>query len=507
LQDNELSSEQRRYAKIIQGSGELLLAIINDILDFSKIEAGKLEFESIPFDLKLLLQDVEQMLAIDAQDKGLELVVTVSRETCINLKGDPTRIRQVLTNLIANAIKFTEKGEVVIRVATSNEESRHVALLISVHDTGVGISPELRSHLFKPFSQADGSTTRKYGGTGLGLAISSELVSCMGGVLECDSEPGKGSHFFFTLPLEVAPEMERKSLPDSAKTSHTIAGNRKQLAMHVLVAEDNETNQEVVSAMLNKIGCKVTFVVNGQEAVDAVAEKSYNLIFMDCQMPVMDGYQATAAIRRREEKEGLKDHIPIIALTANALEGDREKCLSAGMDDYLSKPFKQDDIAAILARWSQQKHSEFADDEATSEINNPTAGTMDFPEEQLSEEKEVHSSSVDQRVLSALRELQVEGKPDILKRIIQAYLSSSEPLIAEQQEALAVNNQEVLQNSAHSLKSSSANVGAIKLSEICKTLEMDCRNNTLENAVDLVSAIESEFVRVKAVLSKQICSQ
>jgi signal transduction histidine kinase/CheY-like chemotaxis protein/HPt (histidine-containing phosphotransfer) domain-containing protein len=508
LQNTDLSAEQRRFTETIQGSGELLLSIINNILDFSKIEAGKLELESIPFDLEILIRDVARMLTSSAHAKGLELVVLIPDETCLSLKGDPTRIRQVLTNLVANAVKFTEKGEVVIRVVTIKEDSHQVTLLISVDDTGIGISPEIQAQLFKPFSQADGSTTRKYGGTGLGLAISSELVSCMGGVLKCDSEPGKGSHFFFTLRFEIVPEMERtECLPGSVKTGHTITGNRNQSVIHVLVAEDNVTNQEVVSGMLTKNGCRVTLVSNGREAVDAVAEKSYSIVLMDCQMPVMDGYQATAAIRSREKKEGLENHIPIIALTANALEGDREKCLSAGMDDYIRKPFGQDDIIEILTRWSREELLKSVKEELIAETNDEIAGTQQSQEEQLTEEKEKNLPSVDRSVLRALRDLQMEGKPDIQKKVIQAYFSSSPPLIAQLREAVAVTNREALQNAAHSLKSGSATVGAMKLSEICRELEMSCRNNTLDNATDRVSAIASEFLRVKDVLNREISSR
>ncbi len=366
LQDTDLSSVQRRFAENIQGSGEMLLSIINDILDFSKIEADKLELESIPFDLKSLVRGVEQMLAGSAREKGLVLTVTFSPEIHQTLKGDPTRIQQVLTNLIGNAIKFTEKGEVTVGLSTREVDGQNVTLLISVDDTGIGIDPEVYSHLFKPFSQADGSTTRKYGGTGLGLAISSELVSRMGGVLDCESTAGKGSRFFFTLPLEIVSEEEmKKSQQGSAKNLPKYRKKKKQnAAIHVLVAEDNETNQEVVSAMLQKAGCEVTLVSNGQDAVAMISENSFDLIFMDCQMPVMDGYQATAEIRRREVEEKQNNHSLIIALTANVVEGDREKCLAAGMDDYIGKPFKLDDIMEVLSRWSGGESSEKARSES-----------------------------------------------------------------------------------------------------------------------------------------------
>ena len=489
--------------KNIQSSGELLLEIINDILDFSKIEAGKLELETVSFNLRLLVEDVVQMLVSHADAKGLKLMVVIPEEASLSLKGDPTRLRQILTNLIGNAIKFTEKGEVVVRASTILQNSHRVMLQISVHDTGIGISPEIRQQLFKPFSQADSSTTRNYGGTGLGLAISSELVSCMGGELTCESELGKGSHFYFTIQLEVVPVHKRKvQLSDSGVSKHTFVEDGQQLNMHVLVAEDNETNQEVAVGMLQKLGCEVTLAVNGEKAIEAISETSFDIILMDCQMPVMDGYQATAAIRLMEKKEGSVKHIPIIALTANALEGDRERCLAAGMDDYISKPFKQENILKIFERlFHGKKASELTDDTPVEK-----EGRQQLSEESLKTENKRDTPVIDQSVFSALRDLQMPGKPDILKRIINAYLSSTEPLIVTLKEAYSADDIEETQNSAHSLKSSSANVGATKLSELCKELEMGCRNNTLENAVLLISAIESEFILVNDALNKEIHS-
>jgi CheY-like chemotaxis protein len=248
----------------------------------------------------------------------------------------------------------------------------------------------------------------------------------------------------------------------------------------------------------------VTLASNGREAVDAVTAKPYDLIFMDCQMPVMDGYQATAAIRRIEEKEGQRKHIPVIALTANALEGDREKCLSAGMDDYISKPFKKSEILKILEHWSHGKQLESSKDESIEEKKSEMADSEQSSEESPEKGVEASSPPIDRNVFSALRDLQMEGEPDILKRLITAYFTSSELLVAKLQQGLVVNDIEVLQNSAHSLKSSSASVGAIKLSEINKKLEMGCRDNTLENATDLVSAIETEFNQVKDALNKEL---
>ena len=646
LLDTDLSTEQRKFAGTIQDSGDSLLSIINDILDFSKIEAGKLELEIITFDLQLLIEDIAQMFASRAHTKGLELAVLIPNETCRTLKGDPTRIRQILSNLIANAVKFTAKGEVVISASTTREESNHVTLYMSVRDTGIGISPEARSLLFQPFSQADGSTTRKYGGTGLGLTISSELVSCMGGQLKCESVSGEGSNFFFTVRLEVVPEDERRGClleagelngmrvqivddnetnreilkqqtaswgmqphsvedgpsaleklqayqkkgqsfdlvildmqmpdmdglelaqriksevsiaqvemimltslglrgdaqvmrksgisayltkpvrqldlraslltvigqksqyePDHLVTRHSIAEDRRQqLEMNILVAEDNETNQEVILGMLQTTGCKVSIASNGVEAVKMVSDTSFDLIFMDCQMPIMDGYQATVEIRCLEDKKEPKDYTPIIALTANALEGDREKCLAAGMDDYLSKPFKHNEIIKILEQWSCSDSDIEAEDEPGKPKEADLLDSSQKDSEPYIQQADTISSPIDRSALNMLKELQVEGEPDILGKIVSAYLKSSEPLVASLSEAVENNDFKVVHDSAHSLKSASANVGATVLSEVCKELEINCNKNTYDTAMDLVFTIETEFKRARDVLNKEVQS-
>ncbi len=497
LLETGLTGEQRRFSKTIQSSGDSLLTIINDILDFSKIEAGKLELETIGFNLQILIDDVMQLLASRAHTKRLELAVLIPEETRIFLKGDPTRLRQVLTNLVGNAIKFTKEGEVVIRVATTEHAHNKVKLHVSIRDTGIGISQEDRQRLFKPFSQADGSTTRKYGGTGLGLAISKELVSLMGGRLACESEPEKGSNFSFTVDFKVSPETERigdhhRNVPEQAIEPAKTAQDKQEFNLHVLVAEDNLTNQYVAANMLRFFGCKVDIASNGNEAVEAVSKKPYDLIFMDCQMPVLDGYQATAAIRRLEKEKSLKKNIPVIALTANALEGDREKCLAAGMDDYLSKPFLKSQILAVLKSWS-----------TTKAIKKELAVSDDLPDREPAKEGETDFASIDQRMLLEIQDLQIQGEPSILDKIITAYLEGSKVMISQLRESLAVNNIDILQKNAHSLKSSSANVGATKLSMMSKELEVNCKTNHLENAADLVTSIESEFIRVQDDLKKE----
>ncbi len=496
----ELTKEQQRLAENIQSSGELLLSVISNILDFSKIEVGKLTLECIFLDLQSLIEDVVAMQAAFAEAKGLTITIVMGEQTVTHLMGDPTRLRQVMINLVANAIKFTEKGDVVIRASTTIRDNGFVTLNVSVEDTGIGIKPDDRERLFKPFSQADGTTTRQYGGSGLGLAISSELVVCMGGALDCSSEPGKGSCFFFTVPFKVATEEEiEEQQPVSNTPSEILLKDGLQLHKHVLVAEDNTTNQEVAVGILRKTGCKITLVSNGREAVEAVSKHSYDLIFMDCQMPVMDGYQATIAIRRLEKQEGLARHTPVIALTANALEGDREKCLSSGMDDYISKPFKQDTIMRIFERW-------FKSDLTHTSTDTPTGKSryQQAPERAVESVAKQAEPAIDKDVLNALRDLQMPGKPNILKRVITAYISSSDPLIFELKAAGKVKDPDSIQKAAHSLKSSSANVGALNLSQMCLELEMNCRNNTLENEETLIAGIDAEYAQVSAALKKEI---
>ncbi|MDX2453006.1 response regulator [Desulfosarcina sp.] len=635
LLQTELDDEQHRFTTTIQKSGESLLAIINDILDFSKIEAGKLELETINFDLQMLVDDVVQMLASRAHAKRLELAACIPENTIVSLKGDPTRLRQVLTNLVANAVKFTEHGEVVVNLSTTRLSDNKVLLHVSTRDTGIGISPEDRQRLFTPFSQADGSTTRKYGGTGLGLAISSELVALMGGTLDCESEIGKGATFFFSIELEKSTLKHRKKRDDDAiglhgcrlliiddnatnceilkrqtaawgmdsrasqngedgialltqaqssgqpfrlvildsdmpgmdgmavarcikanpslagmamimltsvglrgdakiaqkcglsayltkpvrqsdlyatmqnvlynnnsdepnqlVTQYSIAEEMRRFDLTVLVAEDNETNQEVASGMLRKIGCRVEMVSNGRQAIDALDGRDFDLIFMDCQMPILDGYQATAEIRRKEQEKGEGIHTPIIALTAHALQGDKEKCLAAGMDDYISKPFRSTEMLATIERL-------VGDHVPKNENQVKQDGGKDPQKGKLAVEKKTNHP-IDLDVLHTLKELQIEGEPDFLERVVVTYLDGSYPLIGQLETAFSEKNIDEMRLIAHRLKSSSANVGAMRLSEFSRMLEMDCNKNSGEDAEMMVSAIVAEFSAVKKDLEKEI---
>jgi PAS domain S-box-containing protein len=359
LLDMNLNAEQREYAKIAGISGEILLSLINDILDFSKIEAHKLELETLDFDLRSALDDMADLLAIGVHEKGLDLVCIVEPSVPSLLRGDRGRLLQILVNLGSNAVKFTDHGEIVIRASLENEDERNATIRFSVSDTGIGIPANRQDILFSPFTQADGSTTRKYGGTGLGLAISKQLAELMGGMIGVESEVGKGSIFWFTAVFEKQlarpgsaedlAEIEGEGAIDRFATRPNISESF-QRKIRILVAEDNPVNQKVAQAMLRKMGLQADVVANGLEAVNALQIIPYDLVLMDCQMPEMDGFEATGKIRQQGSKT-LNPCIPIIAMTALAMQGDREKCIQAGMNDFIAKPVQQRELAKMLARW------------------------------------------------------------------------------------------------------------------------------------------------------------
>ena len=346
LMETALANQQQEYANMIHTAGESLLQVINDILDFSKIEAGKFVLENIKVDVHDIIRGVTHMLAERAQAKGLKISTIVDRDVPGFVIGDPYRLRQILTNLADNAVKFTDHGEVLLKIALQRAAHGHVLLYFSVTDTGIGIPEDVQQRLFGAFAQADSSTTRRFGGAGLGLALSKRLVELMGGEIGVKSSPDKGSEFWFTIPFkEQAPKVPVGQKKETAPPIHELSNAR------LLLAEDNVVNQQVALFQLKKLGYKADIAVTGRHAIDAHKQRPYDLILMDCQMPEMDGYAATTEIRRLE---GQNHHTPIIAITANALEGDREKCLASGMDDYISKPIHVPDLKAALERWLKQ---------------------------------------------------------------------------------------------------------------------------------------------------------
>jgi light-regulated signal transduction histidine kinase (bacteriophytochrome)/CheY-like chemotaxis protein/HPt (histidine-containing phosphotransfer) domain-containing protein len=345
LLDTELTAEQRRYAELGRASGESLLQLINDILDFSKIEANKLELETIDFDLRILLDNLASILSTAAQDKGIRLLCIADPAVPTQLRGDPGRLRQILTNLAGNAIKFTEKGEVAIRVTIAEGAESSCLLRFSVHDTGIGIPEDKIGVLFNTFSQVDVSTTRKFGGTGLGLAISRQLAEMMGGSVGVTSQEGKGSEFWFTARLGMSLGLGGQA-PGVALEGQPAAC----LEGRILVAEDNSTNREVALGMLRQFGLRADAVANGAEAISTLESIPYDLVLIDMRMPVMDGIEAARQIRNPRSAV-LNHDIPIIALTANAMQSDRDSCLAAGMNDFVPKPILKAVLRAALNRW------------------------------------------------------------------------------------------------------------------------------------------------------------
>jgi PAS domain S-box-containing protein len=348
LDHTQLDQSQRHYVHLSREAAEALIAVINDILDFSKIEAGKIEIESIEFDLPKVVRDLIELLGPVAAKRGPALACDVQSDVPMSLLGDPNRVRQVLTNLIGNAIKFTPAGSVRTRVLLERSDNDQCVVAIEVEDTGIGIPSDRLDRLFKSFSQVDTSTTRKFGGTGLGLAISKRLVELMGGEIAVRSEEGKGTTFRFTVKLAIpmGAAVKRES-PAPAKPAPAASGQSVH-GFHILVAEDNEMNQFVVRETLKRAGCTCEIVGDGSLAIAAAENGRYDVILMDCQMPVMDGLEATRRIRQREAANPDSRRMPIIALTAEAISGDREKCLAAGMDAYVSKPLNPVQLFAAI---------------------------------------------------------------------------------------------------------------------------------------------------------------
>jgi CheY-like chemotaxis protein/nitrogen-specific signal transduction histidine kinase/HPt (histidine-containing phosphotransfer) domain-containing protein len=644
LLEGELNPQQREFAETIRTSAETLLAIINDILDLSKIEAGKLTFEVLDFDLVKTVEGTLDMLAQRAQDKGLELAGTVASEVPTRLRGDPGRLRQILVNLVGNAIKFTEQGEVVVRVCKESETETHALMRFYVQDTGIGISPEAQEKLFHAFSQADTSTTRKYGGTGLGLAIAKQLVTMMGGQIGVDSGLGKGSTFWFTaqlekqardlqspdsyrhalyqlrvlvvddnatnrqilrhqltvwkmlpssaasgqealkmlrtaameaLPYDLAlldvqmPEMDGFTLARSIKADPAIASTRlvvltsmgqalsaqeirnagiaaylvkpvKQSHLfdcltnaigktatetfivypassqrvatsptphrerpRILLAEDNIINQKVVSGQLQKLGYAADTVANGLEVLAALQRLSYDIILMDCHMPKMDGYEATQAIRKKEgslDPSGFhRSPVHIIAITANAMQGDAEKCFAAGMNDYLSKPIGLPDLKAALERWQPpvqvDRFNSFANDRV-SDAEVAARGISSAP-------IEGEEAPVDIECLTEA----AGNDPEQLRELIELYLQNSSELMKELETAIQTGASREVETLAHKYVGASASCGMTALLGSLRELEQMGRANELSGAAKSYACAMEQLDQIRQFLTDHLQSR
>ena len=342
LKKNNQDEKNIRYINLAKESADTLLSLVNDVLDFSKIESGKMKLESRPFDIDYLIHAIYENYKYQAKSKEIDLVLDISKLESVWINGDSIRLKQIVGNLLSNAIKFTQEGNVTLNIALDQIEESLAQLIISVKDTGIGIKQENIPMLFNDFTQEDSSTTRRFGGTGLGLAIVRQLVELMNGSISVTSEIGKGSEFKITIPVEIA-----------QTKSKIVQGHNENESIHkgrALLVEDNAINQEVAKELLSDFGLSVTICENGQEAIEALLADEFDVVFMDCQMPVMDGYAATKAIRNGEaDSENLVNRdIPIIAMTANAIDGDKEKCLACGMNEYLSKPIASAELSRIL---------------------------------------------------------------------------------------------------------------------------------------------------------------
>ncbi|HSF10356.1 MAG TPA: response regulator [Nitrospirales bacterium] len=627
LLETDLTSQQRQLANTVRSSGETLLTLINDILDFSKIEAGKLEFEIIDFDLRTTLEDTLDLLAGPAGTKQLELVGLVSATVPTALQGDPGRLRQILMNLVGNAIKFTARGEVVVQMEVLDDTPDTVTIRVEVRDTGIGIAPEAHAKIFQPFSQADSSTTRQFGGSGLGLAISKQLVEQMGGTLGVESRPGQGSTFWFTAcltkqpapaqsrtpanthlvgltvcgvddhptnrqllaqyfqdlcmtgslaatptdaltllrqaahqgrPVDLAiidmemPDMDGLQLARTIKadpntaavrlvlltslgtrgdakaaqeagfvgyltkpirkdqlqvcletvmgyepmdptavsrpliTSHRLQKWCRPKAARILVADDHHVNQQLAVMLVESLGHRADVVANGQEALEALSRIAYDAILMDCHMPEMDGYEATRAIRAQEAKEGkhnelgdkkpvhsqpflltsdtilpIPKHMPIIALTANAMQGDRVKCLQAGMDDYLSKPIRPEELIRVLTKWLPHQIFDI-----------PTQDEGPYPLPHSSPSGSTGQPAVNTQTLKELEEL---GGRAFLESMIQKFVEDALQCVTLIEHALDKHNLTQLNEAAHGLKGISRNMGADSLAQLAVQIEATCK--------------------------------
>ena len=644
LINTELTSKQQRFAETIHKSGSALLSIINDILDFSKIEAGKLELSKTVFDLRLLTEEVGNMFANQAHQKGLGLTCNYPADGHSVFRGDAVRIRQILVNLIGNALKFTEKGEILLKIELFEKKNDIYLIRFRVRDSGIGISAEAQDKIFNSFSQADGSTTRKFGGTGLGLTISKKLTELMGGKIGLKSQPDLGSTFWFAIPLKkevaVKPSLSgsaslnfknaRVLIADSSKTNREVleqqftswgmdyystdngkkalrsiqdasqqgnpfslvvldsqlsgmdgitlarkinndpdisdikvimlssVGNMEEtgqwlmagiesylskpvrqnelyeslykaliteedheqseqkninpqehksfdLKGHILVAEDNIVNQELVREMLLGLGCTADIMDNGRQAFEAISDslldnfqQPYDLILMDCQMPEMDGFEATQKLREWEGQQKILQRIPIIALTANAMEGDRDKCIAAGMDDYMTKPFTLDQLGALLHRWlpllAKENKSEYARQKNITE----STQSADAPVEENS------TTQLDISALDKIRKLQRDGQSNVVVKVIKLFLENSQKTILSLESAISKGDSTTLQRTAYSLQSSCSTVGASDLARLCAELESLGKLGNADEAQSRLGVLEYEYDAVCTALQNVI---
>jgi len=491
LLDSSLTPEQREHATMIRQSADALLIIINDILDFSKIEAGKLELEEISFNLPELLTNIKNMLALKAHAKGLAMNSDIEPDLPKLLMGDPSCIGQVLYNLLGNAIKFTDRGEICLLAKLIEQSDYDATVRITVTDTGIGIPAEKIDQLFEPFTHADASTTRKFGGSGLGLSISKKLITMMAGQIGVASELGKGSTFWFVLKLKKTSAAVQKSsateeyrskaglvdknpIPVGEKINISTSNAKAQ----ILLVEDNLVNQKLAVKMLDKLGLRTDLAENGKFALEMLKKQRYDLVLMDVQMPEMDGIETTKHIRTKKSFP-LNEHVTIIAMTAYAMKGDRERCLAAGMDDYLSKPIRQDELSRVISKWL------FAE---TKHITG------------LKVKKNESSGKIWERenLLEALG-----GDEEFLSELIDIFVVETPKQFQMLNEGLKKVDFAFIERAAHTIKGSAGNIRAARLQHMASRLERAGKEHNLEEAKMLSTTTEQEFEKLMGVLKSQ----
>ena len=482
LMETDLNAEQRRYIAVAQASGQALLTLIDDILDLSKIEARKITLENLGFEIRSTVASVVEMLQMQASEKGLDFHSRLSPEIPRFLRGDARRLRQVLTNLCGNAVKFTRQGEVKLEAELAGQSDGKATLRFTIADTGIGIRADQIGALFSPFTQADASTTRKYGGTGLGLAISKQLVEMMGGTIGVESREGRGSSFWFTAVFESA-ATGRQPLMNPRVNGRTSAPNgRAGVARdaRILVVEDNATNREVALAQVRKLGYQANAVTNGVEACEAVRQGLYRLVLMDCAMPVMDGFEATRRIRQSPSDLPGISAIPIIAMTADAMPSDRDRCLREGMNDYLAKPVELDRLADVLGKWLPAP----ADAAGSDAEQPPTAGGE-------------RSKTVfdDEALLRRLR-----GDRQLATAVLKGFLSNFPSQLRCLRQRLEGADGPGVRLQMHALKGAAATVSAQGLHAIAAAMERAGTAGQLDRCGELLPRVVEEFERFKGIL-------
>ncbi|MBF0172261.1 MAG: response regulator [Magnetococcales bacterium] len=511
-----LTSQQYHYIHTIHRSGRLLLRIINDILDLSKIQAGRLEMELCSFDLGEVVQDLHSMFADMARSKGLTFSSQVANDVPTHVLGDPYRLNQILFNLLGNAIKFTQHGRVSLAVQVVESRDDDVMLRFTVSDTGIGISAENQGRVFNKFTQEDSSVTRRFGGTGLGLSITRELVRIMDGTLDMESAPGKGSTFWFVLRFGKTQAGDQRKINPWRRVQTDSTSDDRRFEGRVLVVEDNYVNREVVVATLELFGCQVTAVDDGLKALSLVlnAQSPPDAILMDCEMSVLDGFETARRLRQWEQQNHVP-RVPIIALTAHVLQESREQCLEAGMDDFLSKPFRFADLAEVLQRWLPLVNGDQPGHQSCIgllEPGNPGFETRDQnavnqrPDEmeipagpQSGGLGEVSATILDRAALDSLLRLERKGNVRLLGAMLEHYFTRTTELLAELESALESEDHEGVRVAAHTLKSSSLTLGAVRLAELGRLMEAGSTDK--DRVRHCLGLCDEAFAQVKTELN------